>query len=110
MESEIKLVKLSLYPADEPTSYAVGFSVTCNGRSKYADCTVPLADCTDKTDEEIANLGWEQLGAGFESFITASEAKSALIGQAFVPSAEAKAAVAASASKTVEEPAPEITE
>jgi hypothetical protein len=84
-EPKIKCIKLSLYPANEPTSYAVGFAATCNSWNWYSDCTVSLAECKDKTDEEIRELGWNQLEDGFDTWVESVQTKSPLVGAVFVP-------------------------
>jgi hypothetical protein len=52
----IKVVRFSLYPADEPTGYAVGFAYEANGRNGYIDTVVPLDEVAGKSSEEIVQL------------------------------------------------------
>ena len=93
---DLKVARFGLYPAEEPSSFAVGFSATAlNGRSVYRDTTVSLEAAEGLSDDEIVNLAWIQLGPGIEQEMEAQGAKSALIGQVFEPSEEAQAAVTA---------------
>ena len=92
----LKVARMSLYPADEPSGYAVGFSATAeNGRGVYRDTVISLEDAEGLSDDEIVNLAWIQLGPSIEQEMEALGAKSALIGQVFEPSEEAQAAVTA---------------
>ena len=91
---ELKVARFGLYPADEPSSYVVGFSATAaNGRSVYRDTTVSLKDAEGLSDDEIVNLAWIQLGPGIEQEMEVQGAKSPLVGQTWEPSEETKAAV-----------------
>ena len=85
MAAQIKIAKFQLYPADEPTGYAVGFGVKVKGRDFYRDTIVPLDQCTDKTEDQILDLAYEQLRDGIESQVTAMEVKSDLIGKSYTP-------------------------
>jgi hypothetical protein len=84
MEREIKIVRMELYPADEPTGYAVGFSYGVNNRQGYMDTTVSLEEAKDKTQEEIANIALDKLKSGISQQLIAWEAKSPLIGTSMV--------------------------
>jgi hypothetical protein len=96
MDYELKVVRMALYPADEPTCYAVGFSATAdNSRGIYRDTIVSLKDAEGLSDEEIVNLAWIQLGPGIEMEMKDIGARSALIGKQFEPSEAAKIAVSA---------------
>ena len=96
MAFELKVARMGLYPADDPSGFAVGFSATAeNGRSVYRDTTIALEDAEGLSDDEIVNLAWIRLGPGIEMEMEAQGAKSALIGQVFEPSEDAKAAVTA---------------
>lgn len=61
----LKVIRYDLYPAVEPTGYAVGFDVRLkNGRSFYAHTTVDFEGLEGgETDEEIAQIAYEQLEA-----------------------------------------------
>jgi hypothetical protein len=83
----VKVNRFELYPADEPTCYAVGFTGTCdNGRSNYQDTQVSLKDSTGKTNDEIVKLAWDNLKDGFVQTMNALDAKSSLIGTVFTTS------------------------
>jgi len=85
MAAQITIAKMQLHPANEPTCYAVGFSVKVKGRSFYRDTAVPLDQCTDKTEEEICDLAYEQLRDGIESAITVRDAKGEIVGEKYTP-------------------------
>ena len=84
MEREIKIARMDLYPADEPTGYAVGFSYGVNNRQGYMDTVVSLEEAKDKTQEEIANIALGNLKSAISQQLTAWEAKSSLIGTSMV--------------------------
>ena len=83
MKSIIKVAKFELYPADEPTGYAVGFSYQCEGGAVYRDTVVPLSECDGLGDEEICDLAFEELRTGFEATISDLDAKSSVIGKEY---------------------------
>jgi hypothetical protein len=86
---QVKIAKFNLYPKDEPTSYAVGFSVELdNGRSFYRDTTVSLEDATGKTDSEIAQLAYAELREGILATAEVEGAKSPIIGEIVVDEEE----------------------
>jgi len=94
MAYDRKVARFGLYPAEEPSSYAVGFSATAtNGRSVYRDTTISLKDAEGLSDDEIVTLAWIQLGPGIEQEMEVLGAKSVLVGQAWEPSVETKATV-----------------
>ena len=79
---QVKIAKFNLYPRDEPTGYAVGFSVELdNGRSFYRDTVVSLEDATGLSDDEIVQLGYAALKEGIKSTAETQGAKSPLLGQ-----------------------------
>ena len=91
MASEIYTVaKYNLYPAEEPTGIAVGFSLKCKGRAAYQDTVVPLADCDGLTEEEVCDLAFEDVRAGLEAQAAAFETKGEILGKEFKPKAKAK--------------------
>lgn len=67
---DTKVSRYELYPADEPTCYVVGFSIThkTNNKSMYQDTQVPLTDVSGKTDEEITDMGWLVLKESFKTW------------------------------------------
>jgi hypothetical protein len=85
MNSEIKVARYELYPADVPTCYCVGFAITANGRSSYIDTQVPLGSTTNKTDEDIVALAYQQVGTNIQNWITATNAKPSVLGTVFTP-------------------------
>ena len=85
MAAKFKVAKFNLYPADEPTSMAVGFSVKHKGRSAYQDTTIPLADCEGLTEEEICDLAFENVRDGLEAMAAVFEAKGEIVGSDYTP-------------------------
>ena len=86
MPYEIKIVRFGLYPAEEPTSYCVGFSgQTAAGRSIYQDTQVALEEARDKTEEEIVALAWEKVKDGFTAWMEDLAAKSSLLNKEWDP-------------------------
>lgn len=83
------------YPKEEPDSYVVGFTVTCNanGRNMYQDVRVPYADVqAGTTDQDIAAAAWARLAASFESWACCTKVtQRPLVGSAFTPSLGASA-------------------
>ena len=75
------------YPAEEPDSFVVGFTVTCNdnGRSMYADTRVSYTDATGKDDQAVVSLAWERVAPSFESFVNTAIKKTTLVGSVFNP-------------------------
>jgi hypothetical protein len=80
MEREIKIARMELYPADEPTGYAVGFSYGVNGRQGYIDTVVSLEEAKDKTQEDIVSIALDNLKDSILQQLTVWEAKSPLLG------------------------------
>ena len=88
---KIKVVKFKLYPADEPTGYAVGFTYAANNRSGYIDTIVPLDEVSGKSSEEIVQHALTRkhsqgddevitIAQIIEQQLTAFEAKNPIIG------------------------------
>jgi len=85
---KFKIAKFNLYPADEPTSMAVGFSFKHKGRQAYQDTTIPLADCEGLTEEQIADLAFEKLRGGIEAQAAIFETKGEILGADYTPKAK----------------------
>ena len=83
MKSKVKIAKFSLYPEDEPTGYAVGFTYQCEGGVVYRDTVVPLTECDGLGDEEICDLSFNRLKAEFEDTIVILDSKSPVIGKEY---------------------------
>ena len=83
----IKVVRFEQYPLEEPTSFAVGFTVTLvsNNKSIYRDTAVPFTATANKTDSEIVALAWEEVKAGVMGWYDATKTASAMVGSVFVP-------------------------
>lgn len=82
---DIKVVRFELYPAEQPTCYCVGFSETYRNRTKYGDCQVPLSDASGKTDDEIAQLAWENIKESFQFWRDSVANVAPILGSAFTP-------------------------
>lgn len=80
MASTITIAKFTLYPSDEPTSYAIGFAYSANGRSGYIDTCVGLDLTVGKTQEEIVNIALNAVSESINSQLKSFEAKSPLLG------------------------------
>ncbi len=84
---EIKVAKFQLYPEENPQGYAVGFNIkTINNRTLYRDTVVSLENATNKIDEEILELAWEDLKEGILSEVERLEAINPVIGDKWNPS------------------------
>jgi len=80
--AEVVVTRLELYPQDEPTSYAVGFTVSCGeGKSFYMDTTIPLSDAADS--ETAVNLAYEKMKDTINEKVAALTEKPAIIGKVF---------------------------
>lgn len=57
---EIRVARVEIYPPEEPTGWAIGFTVTCrNRRSFYIDTIVNYNEAT--SDEDAVNIAIEKL-------------------------------------------------
>lgn len=83
----IRVVRYEQYPADEPTSFAVGFTVSipANNKSIYRDTCVPFSQATDKSDSEIVALAWEDVKQTVGEWYESHKSASALVGSIFTP-------------------------
>jgi hypothetical protein len=89
MIKEVIITRHELYPADDPIGYCVGFScVLENGRQFYIDDVVPLEDCKEKTEDEIAQLVWTRLKGRIDQLVSVLGSKSPIVGQSFTPPAD----------------------
>jgi hypothetical protein len=81
--AEITVVRLEQYPPEEPTGWAVGFSVLCsNGRSFYVDTVVDFSKA--KTDEEAVEVALEELKDQINSRVSELEKKSPVLGMKII--------------------------
>jgi len=81
--ADILIVRLEQYPPNEPTGWAVGFSVICNnGRSFYIDTVVPFDKAS--TDEDAVNVALQDLKDTIQQRIKELEKKTSLIGTKLV--------------------------
>ena len=84
-EPKYKVAKFNLYPADEPTGMAVGFSVKNKGREAYQDTIVSLANCEGLTEEEICDLAFEDVRDSLEAQAAIFETKGEILGSDYTP-------------------------
>ena len=82
---QITIVRFGLYPEDAPTGYVVGFNVTHQTRTRYADTIVSLDAASGKTDEEIVALAWNALDAQFSQWKQSIDARPVFLNTTFVP-------------------------
>ena len=76
------------YPTDEPTSFVVGFTVTCNrnNKSKYTDIAIPYTDVKDDVDDDaVVAHAWSKLREQFQTWLDSVYTKSSIIGSVFSP-------------------------
>ena len=82
---KVTIAKLHLYPKEEPTGYAVGFSVEAkNGRGFYRDTVMPLEEVENFSDEEVASAAWNEMKEGIIAEVKRLEEKSSLLGKEFI--------------------------
>ena len=82
--SKIIISKLIKYPAEEPTGFAVGFTVTTeSNRTFYIDTLVSFDLAT--TDEQAVAIAYTNLQATIASQVAALDAKSNLLGTEYIP-------------------------
>ena len=77
----IRIARFEPYPPNAPTSYVVGFTVTCNTFTNYVDATVPMVP--GQSHEEVTRTAWASVAdavAAWEATVTAA---SPLVGTEF---------------------------
>lgn len=78
---EVTVARFELYPKDDPTGYAVGFSVKLgNGRSFYRDTIVSLEDIANLADTEIVGLAYQTLREWIEVEVERLSMRSPILG------------------------------
>lgn len=82
----------SLYPRDNPSSYVVGFSVTCkkNSKSTYADICIAYKEAEGMEEEQVVHLAWSRLESTFQTWLETIYEKSPVVGSIFVPPSAVK--------------------
>lgn len=83
----ITVARFETYPLDAPIGYAVGFVETFNGRTKYADTSVPFAETAGLDDAAIAGLAWTILETEFATWRASVATIPPIIGSGFSPTA-----------------------
>lgn len=84
----VVVARYELYPAEMPTSYCVGFTVSANAapsNTVYQDTRVTLADAEGKTSEQITALAWEAVKNSIYSWSTGVYNRPPVLGSVFVP-------------------------
>lgn len=82
---QVKIARFELYPEEEPTGYAVGFTITTsNNRVFYRDTVVSLDVSEQRTDEEIVQEAWNELKDAILSEVERLERKSQIIGKTLI--------------------------
>lgn len=84
---DTKIARFELYPADEPTAYVVGFSVTNknNNKSIYRDTQVLLTTVNGQTDDQVAAVAWDAMKASFQTWAADVMSKPAIKNGPYVP-------------------------
>jgi hypothetical protein len=86
---EIKVSRFEPYPAEEPNSWAVGFTVILtNGRSFYIDTAVPYSDFEGQevvNDEDVVAKAYEKLKDSINSQAETLGKKPSILGKTFIP-------------------------
>lgn len=79
------------YPAEDPDSFVVGFTVTsdANGRSMFQDVRLPYTETVSKNEQEVVSMAWDRVKEGFANFVTSVSSKGAILGSVFTPSTSA---------------------
>jgi len=85
MPAVIRIAKFQTYPADEPTGYAVGFTLRRRGRQVYRDTVVPFDQCEGLDEEGICDLAFEKLRDGIQAKSAEFATKGEIIGQEYTP-------------------------
>ena len=80
MSREVKVVRFDLYPQEEPTGYAVGFSFSSNNRTGYIDTLVTLDEAKDKSQEDVVLLALSKVRTDINSHLASFESKSPMLG------------------------------
>lgn len=80
------IAKFELYPTDNPEGFAVGYRVhTNNNKSFYKDTVLPLERIEGKTEEEILQLAWSEVGVEILSKVEELESTPPLLGTTWYP-------------------------
>ena len=86
----MKIVRFEVYPANDPTSWCVGFNITnnLNESTLYISTNVMVATFTvSKTEMEIMNAAWDQIKDTVGAWAAEKLMYSSLINTEYVPSA-----------------------
>jgi len=83
---KIEIVKLFLYPKEEPTGYGVGFNIKANnGGSFYIETLLPLESCSGLDEVGIADLAFDTLETEINAKVVELETKSSIVGTEWTP-------------------------
>lgn len=81
----VTIVRFELYPAQEPTSWCVGYTVKNNDNqySMYIDTNVAID--SSKTNEDVLHAAWENVKTAVTNWACSVHCKSSLLNTRFTP-------------------------
>ena len=78
-----KVTRLDQYPVEDPTGWAVGFTVTTdNGRSFYRDTVIPFTDAAN--DNLAIDLAYGRLSSKLQMLTTSYEKQGSRLGSEYI--------------------------
>lgn len=84
----VVVARYELYPAESPTSYCVGFTVSANAapsNTTYQDTRIPLADAEGKSSSQITALAWDAVKNSIYTWATGVYNRPPVLGTVYVP-------------------------
>ena len=85
---KIIIAKYEEYPYENPTGLAVGFKIAVNDRKFYIDTLIDNDRVTDKSEDEVLSIAWEELKEQIEVKVEELLQLSPLVGQTWNPPVE----------------------
>jgi hypothetical protein len=81
----VLVARYDQYPQENPNSYAVGFTITCNanGASVYRDACIPFSVSMGKTDVEVIALAWNAVKDGVTTWLQTVMHQKPVVGRVF---------------------------
>ena len=82
---EVVIVRFELYPAEEPSSWCVGYNIKNknNQYSMFVDTTVPID--ASKSNEDVLHDAWDQVKSNVTCWVKNIHCKSSLLNTQFLP-------------------------
>ena len=78
-----KVTRLDLYPVEDPTGWAVGFTVTTdNNRSFYRDTVIPFTDASH--DNLAIDLAYGRLSSKLQMLTASYEKQGSRLGSEYI--------------------------